>query len=332
MIGKDVLEMRGISSLFSFLMHLLTFLLVAPAMGHVGARLGSPPEAPEPPGGGGGGVGAARRLGAATAPPLDGEIRYPTLADVDARLTVLARSHPNLVERWSAQQKWTLSSPGQCGNVPCRHYFVAITNRTSAGERWSAQSPARAERPQVFFSGNLHGDEWVGPVTLLTLAELLVAAAEPSSPAFNPWLSRLVNTRVVVLLVVSNPLGYHHMDRLENGVDPNRDFPFEQPDCMRSVTARAINECWRESLFQLAVTFHGGQHSITYEWGAPSYDPKEPGGVAAVSPDDVAQAALSATMAAAAGPFSSENWLVGRTNDVVYSVKGGMEDWAYAGA
>jgi hypothetical protein len=250
---------------------------------------------------------------------------------VDARLQALARAHPTLVETWTAQQRWTLSSPGQCGGVPCRHYFVAITNRTSAGASWSAQSPSRSERPQVFFSGNLHGDEWVGPVTLLTLAELLVAAAEPASASFNPWLSRLVNTRVVVMLVVSNPQGYFHHAREENGKDPNRDFPFEQPNCMRTVTARAINECWRDSLFQLAVTFHGGQQSITYEWGAPSYDVREGGG-SSVSPDDVAQKELSETMAALAGPLFDSNFLVGRTNDVVYSVQGGMEDWAYAGA
>ena len=29
-----------------------------------------------------------------------------------------------------------------------------------------------------------------------------------------------------------------------------------------------MNELWRENLFQLAITFHGGMESITYEWGS----------------------------------------------------------------
>ena len=48
--------------------------------------------------------------------------------------------------------------------------------------------------------------------------------------------------------------------REENGIDPNRDFPYSKPatHCMETAVARAINELWREHVFQLAITFHGG--------------------------------------------------------------------------
>ncbi len=38
-----------------------------------------------------------------------------------------------------------------------------------------------------------------------------------------------------------------------------RDFPYDIQDgqCMNSITARAVNEVWRENLFQIAITFHG---------------------------------------------------------------------------
>ncbi len=64
------------------------------------------------------------------------------------------------------------------------------------------------------------------------------------------------------------------MEREENGIDPNRDFPFAQePDkCMRTFVGRALNEVWLEHLFQLAITFHGGMQAIAYEWGSPNHE------------------------------------------------------------
>eukprot|EP00952_Eustigmatos_sp_NYUAD-ZCMA_P003550 15499-Eustigmatos_ZCMA.PRE.1 len=42
-----------------------------------------------------------------------------------------------------------------------------------------------------------------------------------------------------------------------------------------SLQARSLNEVWREHLFQLALTFHAGMESITYEWGSPNHMGKE---------------------------------------------------------
>lgn len=231
---------------------------------------------------------------------------------------------------WSAQDRYGTPSPGLCrgeddAQVPCKQWFLTISNTTSA----PAGSVAASERPQVFFSGNLHGDEWVGPPTLLELAELLVHGALPG-PGFHPWLSRLVNTRTIVILVVSNPLGYDSSppDRAEHGNDPNRDFPFEQAPakCMLTTVARAINEAWREHIFQLAITFHGGMRAISYEWGAPNHELEDE------SPDDAAQADLGITMRDIAGSFNGWEYPVDRINSLVYSVHGGMEDWSYGGA
>jgi len=48
---------------------------------------------------------------------------------------------------------------GRGGHTECKHWFLRITNETSL-----ASDP---ERPEVFFSGNLHGNEEVGPMTLI---------------------------------------------------------------------------------------------------------------------------------------------------------------------
>jgi len=124
---------------------------------------------------------------------------------------------------------------------------------------------------------------------------------------------------------VANALGYAGNVREENGVDPNRDFPFDLLDdsCMRSVAARVVNEIFRDHMFQLSLTFHAGMEAVGYEWGAPSYE--------AVSPDNAAQRAIASAYSYHGGAFSgSPAYPYGIMNKLVYPVRGGMEDWAYA--
>jgi len=66
---------------------------------------------------------------------------------------------------------------------------------------------------------------------------------------------------------------------------------------MVTATARAINEVWQEHLFQLALTFHGGQQAIGFEWGSVVRENNF------VSPDDSSQRALAQTMSQYAGAF-----------------------------
>lgn len=281
----------------------------------------------------GAGGALARALGAASSDPTP--ITYPTLWAIEDRLKALQEAHPDLVELWNAKDKYSIQ-PKDCPSredpdkgVLCPQTFIRLTNFTSGGEEWMAQSPTIKERPQVFFSGNLHGDEVVGPATLITLAEMLVACSDPRSKDFNPWVARMLNTRVIVMVVVSNPWGFARASRLDAEGDPNRDFPYSRKkdkNCLITGTAKGINAAWKEHLFQLAITFHGGMESITYEWGS-----MENTGPAVVSPDDEAQKSLAETMGKMAGKFNNHLYVVGRTNDVVYPVEGGMEDWAYAG-
>jgi hypothetical protein len=67
---------------------------------------------------------------------------------------------------YDAQERYGLMSPGSCGgNTPCKSHVVRITNHATLPDE---------TRPQVFFSGALHGDERIGPNTLSELALLLV--------------------------------------------------------------------------------------------------------------------------------------------------------------
>lgn len=244
--------------------------------------------------------------------------KYYSYSAIVREIKALEKAFPHLVQVFDAQSRYGLKSPGSCGPTPCRQYIVRITNERTLPD---------PERPEVFFSGELHGNEVVGPTTLVEMAKLLTRAYKRGTKDHNPWLRRLVDTRSIYFVPTANALGYYQNKREENYVDPNRDFPIDKPsECMKTIAARAINELWREHLFQVSLTFHGGMQAIAFEWGTKTYHHS------AVSPDDLAQLELGSSMSAYAGAFNEGRYPHNRLNDIVYPVRGGMEDWAYAGS
>ena len=121
-------------------------------------------------------------------------------------------------------------------------------------------------------------------------------------------------------------LGYYQNRREEGSIDPNRDFPFDLEDnslCMQTIAGRTANEIYREHMFQLALTFHGGMEIVAYEWGAPSY-------LNFNSPDHEAQSQIGGAYSRYGGGWgTSRPYKYGTMNDEVYYVRGGMEDCTY---
>ena len=258
-------------------------------------------------------------------------VRYYSYGEMLQRMRALVARAPQFARLYSAQERHGLQSPGECGDEPCAHWVLEITNfgSANASDAWgggAVRPNDLAHRPQVFLSGNLHGDEQVGPMTLIYAAELLV---DQRAAGGHPWVDRTVDTRRLLVMPMTNPLGYHRVQRSENGMDPNRDFPFRQAPaaCMTTLTARAVNEVWRENLVTAALTFHGGMQAIGYEWGSENHMDH-----ASESPDDRAQFLYTHVMANMAGALRGERYPVNRINSIVYPVDGGMEDWAYGGS
>lgn len=252
--------------------------------------------------------------------------KYRTYSQIVDSILALEAKYPQYVEVFTAQDRYGLPvrSELQCTrngtSVPCLHYVVKITDEASLPD------PAR---PEVFFSGALHGDERVGPQTVTALAELL--ASHASRPDGNPWIKRLVQTRTIVIMPTTNAYGYNRNTRAELRVDPNRDFNYNVGStCFRTMVARAVNEVWRDHLFQLAITFHGGIESISYEWGSVNH--QLPRGGSDKSPDDRGQLFMARGISRFGGKFEGSNkyYQDGAINDIVYAVNGGMEDWGYA--
>ena len=205
--------------------------------------------------------------------------------------------------------------------APCKTHILEITNRTSLSHD--------SERPEILISGALHGDERIGPATALALSRWLVERYDS-----DPWMRRLVDTRTVLIMPMTNAVGVEQNRRDELGVDPNRDFPYDQEPskCMVTVTARALNEVYRAHLLQLVVTFHGGMQAIAYNWGSFNYYQGQPHR----SPDDTSQREIAQQMSRFAGSgnvrggsYPNQPYRASTMNDLVYPVHGGMEDWGY---
>eukprot|EP00038_Savillea_parva_P003848 m.130967 g.130967 ORF g.130967 m.130967 type:complete len:854 (-) comp11301_c0_seq2:1014-3575(-) len=224
---------------------------------------------------------------------------------------------PHLVKVYTAQAEYGVPTYGTCGasNEPCTQYYIVITNNATL-------SLEDGERPEVFFSGEVHGNERVGPTATVEFARLLLTNYINGS---NPWLRRLVDTRIIVIMPTANAHGYSHNVRTEGPVDPNRDFPFGNgaQDCMKSSAARAINELYRDHLFQLALTFHSGMKAIAYEWGSMNHPRGND-----ISPDHGGFSVVGDIL----HTFASNGFYpdAAPINTIVYPVAGGMEDWAYA--
>ncbi|CAJ1336624.1 unnamed protein product [Effrenium voratum] len=255
--------------------------------------------------------------------PADRVFRYRSYRETHDFFEDLKRRYPDIVEIWYAQDIFPEILPekkswGTCEGEPCKTLIVRIANK-----RLLTNST-----PEVFFSGALHGDERVGPLTVTELAAFLCERY-----ATNEQVRRLVDYRATWIMPMTNAHGYANRRRDENQMDPNRDFPYlQQPDrCMRTQTARAVNELFRRHLFQFMITFHGGMRALTYEWGSRNHMTKkrtrstEP-------PDDTAFREVGEAIQAAAGKTLTRRWFypLGRINDLVYPVEGGMEDWSYA--
>mgnify|MGYP003885204709 FL=1 len=143
--------------------------------------------------------------------------RYYTYGETAAYLLDLEKRFPNLVEVTDAQADFDLQSPGKCKSYDgvsgdCRSIVVRLTNEDTLPD---------PERPELFFSGCLHGNEWVGPITTVEMAIALVEYYNTSE-----WARKMLDSRSIYIMPFANALGYEKKTRTENRIDPNRDFPY----------------------------------------------------------------------------------------------------------
>ncbi|KAK4532656.1 hypothetical protein CCYA_CCYA13G3513 [Cyanidiococcus yangmingshanensis] len=240
----------------------------------------------------------------------------------------------------------------------CRVWVIDITDRSAGVE---SSIGAQTDRPQILISGALHGDERIGPTAVTELAAVLVEAgffprsgrtaekahrqesSETTASIFGTdtkaiasWLHYLVQHRRITIVPAANAVGFAQGERTELGVDPNRDFPWNQAsplECMQSIAARSIHELVLANTYQLLLTFHGGTTVIGYEWGDMVHCPEQHDCQRnAPAPDIVSMQTIAFALRSHAGAgthYGTRPFEIGTMGDTVYPVAGGMEDWAY---
>ena len=317
--------------------------------------------------------GASRELTQTKTPIKIERFNILTSEQIEGQLSQWALDYPHLTRLTTSQDEYKLPRAGGPHDCPfvegdgCPNSILTVQDFVAHPEG----SDSSNRLPEVFWSGEVHGNERVGPTSVMKAVDLLLRAtsclalprlsvrqqqpwtweaeleqARKCRQDFEDfgiaeqdlwWLGRLVSTRRIVVVPTANSLGYFRSSREEAGIDPNRDFPYdylqssENPEfntqCMQTIAGRTLNEVFREHMFQLSLTFHGGMEAIGYEWGAPTYNKLN------ISPDDIVQNQVAAAYSRFGGSWSGKRpYEYGPMNTLVYPVRGGMEDWAYAGS
>ena len=124
-----------------------------------------------------------------------------------------------------------------------------------------------------------------------------------------------------------------NFNKEEHGIDPNRDFPYDKPadNCFKTNISRAFNEALQSHLVASAITFHGGDNSITYPYGNFPHLKER-------SPDEYAFESVAARLQKVTGknygPLGRgiKQYKIGTMTKIVYACHGPYEDFVYAGS
>ena len=237
--------------------------------------------------------------------------------------------------------------PLKCGDETCQ---ILMTRTTSGG----------SGKPVVFVSGAVHGNERLGPTMVVEALEeicekflagetmakvgdaqkrseedvahnVILEENDARSPA--TLIYELLQRVDIITIPIPNAEGYSFGQRLERGIDPNRDFPYQTESCARSFAARSVMAVAVEYAPVLALTFHGGCRTIAYPWGSTNHVQPGSPGKSSRSPDHEMFESIARVLQRVTGPLkpgSTETYYpTGSMTDTVYAVDGGMEDWLY---
>ena len=197
----------------------------------------------------------------------------------------------------------------------------------------------REDKPKFFYTSTMHGDETVGYVMLLRLAEYLLTNYNDTTAA-GQRVSNIVNNIELWINPLANPDGSYrlgddttvnHARRYNaNGADLNRDFPDRIDDTVNTTEGRqketkAMMEFCAKNRFNLSANFHGGAQVVNYP-----YDNGTPSGTYSLCPEDAWFIHLSRIYATPNPDIMNGGFTNGITNGCEwYAIFGGRQDWMY---
>jgi hypothetical protein len=277
--------------------------------------------------------------------------------DVVATVKLWRKQFSDFIRIGTSQRAYGLPRAGTFDDCPydegvqgCSNYYFTIQDFTTH----PTNSESSARLPELIWVGGLHGDEPLGTTVIMEAAALLLEAAaceamprRSASIAWHEelqeakecrakllelgidterrqWLARLVSTRRIVIVPIANSLGFSRGEHDEGANDPDKDFPYahgESGHCMQTITAKTVNGLFRDHMFQVALSFHGGERGVGYSWSNEM-------DVGIASPDQRAQDEVAKVFSSAIGGWPQ--YPSGQSNELFQYRNGSMEDWAFA--
>jgi len=132
------------------------------------------------------------------------------------------------------------------------------------------------EEPRFMYSSTIHGDEILGYVLLLRLADTLLSSYGNSS-----YLTNLVNETEIWINPLANPDGAYYLSDTslvgsrrynDHGVDLNRNFPDPASSDLvddysgRETETIGMMDFLMEHRFSMSANLHGGAEVVNYPW------------------------------------------------------------------
>ena len=242
----------------------------------------------------------------------------------------------------TSQTRYNLPSIKDCGkdnNKSCVNIIVFLTDFDTY----------TLDRPSYYISSSIHGNEVIGAPSLLEFAKYFCDSYDIKKSSLY---HNILKTKLLIITPMTNAYGYSNKKRDEKiyikstnkfiYLDPNRDFPYfnsneNTKNCMRTISARTINEIFNEFIIQGSITFHGGDNVIGYPWGNYVHIIKNfKSNKSPETPDLNAFLNTGLKMISFSSSDMNDNnnipnYKLGDMTSTVYPLDGALEDWAYGG-
>ena len=257
--------------------------------------------------------------------------KYYYHSDIIKIFENLKKTCPEYIRIDTSQKRYNLDSVNEC-NGNCINLIVYLTDFDSY----------TLNRPQYYISGLVHGNEELGPTTITEFALYFCNNKNKKNSLYH----QILKSKLFIMTPMTNSFGYYHETRedriiyknnTKGTLDPNRDFPYSKGKnltfpCMRTISARTINEIFNEHIISGGLTFHGGDNVIGYAWGNFIHISNKK---STESPDYEAFYNIGKIMKKVSSSLNNTNnhiydYKLGDMTSLVYAVDGGLEDWAYA--
>ncbi|MBK9333766.1 MAG: T9SS type A sorting domain-containing protein [Ignavibacteria bacterium] len=215
----------------------------------------------------------------------------------------------------------------------------SVQNRLILVLKISDNVSENEDEPEFFYTSSMHGDETVGYILLLRLADYLLSQYGQNTTE-GMRATRIINELEIWVNPLANPDGTYRLggDTTVNNAtrfnannkDLNRNFPDRISDTNNVLTGReaetqAMMRFASKRNISMSANFHGGTRVVNYPWdnGAPS-------GQYSACPDDAWFIESSLSYSLTNPDLMSGSFINGITNGCEwYAVFGGRQDWIY---